>query len=137
MCFCFNAFCIFIYYACNEKHSLSSEASLIKYKSTLSYFISDFYAVAERSDEDIKPWMSDFGLPGIGKTILTKRSVKSNGAKFRVFINALFFVFLICHIYPPFTRKRCIAMFRTVSPHSLGSCHFLVTCLPHKDGASR
>ena len=42
-----------------------------------------------------------------------------------------------CHIYPPFTRKRCIAMFWTVSPHSLGSCHFPVTCLPHKGGASR
>ena len=41
------------------------------------------------------------------------------------------------HIYPPFTRKRCIAMFWTVSPHSLGSCHFRVTCLPHKGEASR
>ena len=42
--------------------------------------------------------------------------------------------FFICHIYPPFMRKRCIAMFWTVSPHSLGSCHFRVTCLPHKGG---
>ena len=34
-------------------------------------------------------------------------------------------------------KANCIAMFWTVSPHSLGSCHFRVTCLPHKDGASR
>ena len=47
------------------------------------------------------------------------------------------FFFFIYHIYPPFTRKRCIAMFWTVSPHSLGSCHFRVTCLPHKSEASR
>ena len=40
--------------------------------------------------------------------------------------------FLICYIYPPFTRNRCILMFWSVSPHSLGSCHFRVTCLPHK-----
>ena len=48
--------------------------------------------------------------------------------------NDFFFIF---HIYPPFTRKRCIAMFWTVSLHSLGSCHIRVTCLPHKGGASR
>ena len=47
------------------------------------------------------------------------------------------FFFFICHIYPPFTGKRCIAMFWTVSPHSLGSYHFPVTCLPHKGEASR
>ena len=34
-------------------------------------------------------------------------------------------------------KANCIAMFWTVSPHSLGSCHFWVTCLPHKGGASR
>ena len=28
--------------------------------------------------------------------------------------------FFICHMYPPFTRKRYIAMFWTVSPHRLG-----------------
>ena len=42
-----------------------------------------------------------------------------------------------CRIYSPFTRKRRFAMFWTVSPHSLGSCYFRVTCLPHKGGASR
>ena len=52
-------------------------------------------------------------------------------------IVSIFFFYFICHIYPPFTRKRCIAMFWTVSPHSLGYCHFRVTCLPHKGGASR
>ena len=46
-------------------------------------------------------------------------------------------VFFFCHIYPPFTRKRCIAMFCTGSSHSLGSCHFRVTCLPLNGGASR
>ena len=45
--------------------------------------------------------------------------------------------FFYLHIYPSFTRKRCIAMFWTGRPHSLGSCHFRVTCLPHKGGASR
>ena len=44
------------------------------------------------------------------------------------------FFFFMCHIYSPFRRKRCIPMFWTVSPHSLGSCHFRVTCLPHKGG---
>ena len=42
---------------------------------------------------------------------------------------------VFCQIYSPLTRKRCIAMFWTVSPHSLGSCHFRVICLPHKGGA--
>ena len=48
-----------------------------------------------------------------------------------------YFFFFIYHMYPPFTRKRCIAMCWTVSPHSLESCLFRVTCLPHKGGASR
>ena len=52
--------------------------------------------------------------------------------------SVLAFIFFICYIYPPFTRKRIAALcFWTVSPHSLESCHFRgfwVTCLPHKDG---
>ena len=42
-----------------------------------------------------------------------------------------------CHICPPFTRKRIVSLFWTVSPHSLGSCYFRgvwTTCLPHKGG---
>ena len=59
------------------------------------------------------------------------------GTKTKRPTTAFDFFFFIYHIYPPFTRKRCIAMFWAVSPHSLGSCHFRVTSLPHKGGASR
>ena len=69
--------------------------------------------------------------------IATKLDI-SHGTVYAIVREKLhFFFFFICHIYPPFTRKRCIAMFWTGSPHSLGSCHFRVTCLPHKGGASR
>ena len=49
---------------------------------------------------------------------------------------------LFYYYYLPFLssiheKANCIAMFWTVSPHSLGSCHFRVTCLSHKGGASR
>ena len=37
----------------------------------------------------------------------------------------------ICHIYPPFTRKRCIAMFWTISPHSLGRKLSFAYCKIH------
>ena len=58
------------------------------------------------------------------------------------FVFVLFYLLcFICHIYPPFTRKRanCIAILWTGPLHSLGSCIFRglwTTRLPHKGGAS-
>ena len=51
----------------------------------------------------------------------------------------LFFIFFyLFAIFILHSRESDVSLcFWTVSPHSLGSCHFRVTCLPHKGGASR
>ena len=49
-----------------------------------------------------------------------------------------YFIFLyLPYLFSIHEKANCIAMFWTERPHSLGSCHFRVTCLPHKGGASR
>ena len=45
----------------------------------------------------------------------------------------LFFFCLPC-LSSIHEKANYIAMFSTVSPHSLGSCYFRVTCLPHCNG---
>ena len=46
--------------------------------------------------------------------------------------NIFFFIIYLPYLSSIHEKANCIAMFWTVSPHSLGSCHFRVTCLPHK-----
>ena len=48
--------------------------------------------------------------------------------------NVFFIFFCLPYLSSIHEKANCIAIFWTVSPHLLGSCHFRVTCLSHKGG---
>ena len=78
------------------------------------------------------------------KIICSQLLVKFHIRTISIFGNIEYKLFFFIFFYLPYLsfiheKANCIAMFRTVCPHSLGSCYFRgvwATCLPHKSGAS-
>ena len=63
-----------------------------------------------------------------------------NGTPHLHVADRFFVLFYLPYLSSIHEKANCIAILWTGSPHSLGSCLFRglwVTCLPHKDGASR